>query len=451
MDHFEKDLRMTRQIAQLAAEQGGRAYFVGGCVRDHLAGRENKDIDVEIHGLTPSQTENLLDSLGSRMTIGESFGIYGLRGYHVDIALPRKETLRGSGHRDFDICVDPFIGTEKAARRRDFTVNAMMQDVLTGEIVDHFGGREDLEKGILRHVSGETFVEDPLRVLRGAQFAARFGFSVAEETMALCASMDLRHLPRERIVEELKKALLKAERPSVFFEVLRNMGHLSHWFPEAEALIGVPQNPVHHAEGDVWTHTMMVIDRAAQLRNGTEEPFGFMLAAVCHDFGKAVCTEEIGGVIHAYDHEARGLPLVEQFLQRLTGEKKLREYVCGLVELHMKPFTLAAANASVKSTNKMFDRFPDQEALIRIAEADNRGKISEHPYADHGPFLRQRLAVYREYMARPCVMGRDLIEAGLQPNDRFSDLLTLAHKLHLAGIPKDQALKQVLAEARKKR
>jgi len=121
------------------------------------------------------------------------------------------------------------------------------------------------------------------------------------------------------------------------------------------------------------------------------------------------------------------------------------------VELHMKPFTLAAANASVKSTNKMFDRFPDQEALIRIAEADNRGKISEHPYADHGPFLRQRLAVYREYMARPCVMGRDLIEAGLQPNDRFSDLLTLAHKLHLAGIPKDQALKQVLAEARKKR
>lgn len=451
MDHFEKDMQMTRRIAELAAEQGGRAYFVGGYVRDHLAGRENKDIDVEIHGLTPRQAESLLDSLGQRLTIGESFGIYGLRGYHVDIALPRKETLRGSGHRDFDVCVDPFIGTEKAAMRRDFTVNAMMQDVLTGEIVDHFGGREDLKQGILRHVSRETFVEDPLRVLRGAQFAARFEFAVAEETMALCSSMELCHLPRERITEELKKALLKAERPSVFFEVLRRMGRLTEWFPELEALIGIGQNPVHHAEGDVWTHTMMVVDQAAKLRERAENPFGFMLAAVTHDFGKAICTEEIGGVIHAYEHETKGLPLVEQFLKRLTGERKLRDYVCNLVRLHMKPFTVAAANASVKTTNKMFDQAVDPEALICIAEADNRGKISVHPSADHGGFLRQRLSVYREYMSRPSVMGRDLIEAGLNPNDRFSDLLALAHKLHLAGIPKEQALKQVLAEARKKK
>ena len=142
---------------------------------------------------------------------------------------------------------------------------------------------------------------------------------------------------------------------------------------------------------------------------------------------------------------------MEQFIKRLTGERKLRDYVCDLVRLHMKPFTLAAVNASVKSTNKMFDQTADPEALICIAEADNRGKISDHPYADHGQFLRQRLAVYREYMARPCVMGRDLIEAGLQPDGRFSDLLALAHKLHLAGVSKEQALKQVLAEAKKKK
>ena len=451
MDHFEKDLQMTRRIAEEAAARGGRAYFVGGYVRDHLAGRENKDIDVELHGLTPSQAEALLDALGERLTIGESFGIYALRGCHVDIALPRRETLRGVGHRDFDIVVDPWIGTEKAAMRRDFTVNAMMQDVLTGEILDHFGGRADLERGILRHVSRETFGEDPLRVLRGAQFAARFGFAVAEETVALCRGMNLRHLPRERVAEELKKALLKAQRPSIFFEVLREMNQLSHWFPELEALIGVPQPPQHHREGDVWTHTMMVTDAAAALREKAANPFGFMLAAVTHDFGKAVCTEEIDGVLHAYGHEEQGLPLAAQFLQRLIGEKKLLDYVCSLTALHMKPFSLAAAGAAVKSTNKMFDQAADPEGLIWLAAADNRGKISDYPYVPREEFLLERLAVYRAYMARPSVMGRDLIEAGLQPDAGFSDLLALAHKLRLAGVPKEQALKQVLAEAKKKK
>ena len=450
MDHFERDLNMARQIARLAAEQGGSAYFVGGYVRDRLQHRENKDIDMEIHGLTPQQAEALLDSLGERITIGESFGIYALRGYHIDIALPRKETLRGTGHRDFAICVDPQIGTEKAAKRRDFTVNAMLQDVLTGEVLDHFGGRADLERGILRHVSRETFGEDPLRVLRGAQFAARFSLRPAEETVALCRSLTLCHLPRERIMEELKKALLKAERPSVFFEVLRQMEQLSEWFPELEVLIGVPQPVRHHGEGDVWKHTMMVLDEAAKLRDRVENPLGLMLAALTHDFGKSVCTQVQGDEIHAYGHEKEGLPLIETFLNRLTGEHRLREYVCNLAEYHMKPFAMAAAGASVKATNKLFDRSVDPMALICLAMADNRGKISDHPYVPREEFLFERLGVYRETMARPHVMGRDLIEAGLQPDARFSDLLELAHKLRLAGIPKEQVLKQVLAEARKK-
>ncbi len=450
MDHFERDRNMARQIAQLAAEQGGRAYFVGGYVRDGLLRRENKDIDMELHGLTPQQAESLLDSLGERIAIGESFGIYALRGYHIDIALPRKETLRGTGHRDFAICVDPMIGTEKAAKRRDFTVNAMLQDILTGEILDHFGGKADLEQGILRHVSGETFGEDPLRVLRGAQFAARFGLRPAPETVELCRGLTLRHLPRERILEELKKALLQAERPSVFFEVLRQMEQLSEWFPEVEALIGVPQPKRFHGEGDVWNHTMLVLDEAAKLRDRAENPLGLMLAALTHDFGKAVCTQVNGEEIHAYGHEAEGLPLIGAFLDRLTGEHRLREYVCNLAEYHMKPFAVAAAGASVKSTNKLFDRSVDPAALICLAMADNRGMRAQQPYVPHEAFLFERLELYREMMARPCVMGRDLIEAGLQPDARFSELLELAHKLRLAGIPKEQALKQVLAEARKK-
>ena len=138
--------QMAHAIAEAVASRGGRAYYVGGFVRDALLGRENKDVDMEVHGIAPAELEEILDSLGQRMTIGESFGIYGLKGVELDIAMPRKEEARGMGHRDFQVYVDPFIGTEAAARRRDFTFNALMQDVLTGEIVDHFGGREDLQQ-----------------------------------------------------------------------------------------------------------------------------------------------------------------------------------------------------------------------------------------------------------------------------------------------------------------
>ena len=210
------DMEMAKKIAEGADTLGGCAYFVGGYVRDLILGDVGKDIDIEVHGLTPDQLKGLLDSLGQRLDIGESFGIFGLRGYNLDIAMPRKESCRGRGHRDFDVFVDPHIGTLGAAKRRDFTINAMMQNVLTGEIIDHFGGREDLKNGIIRHVNTESFAEDPLRVLRGAQFAARFGFEIAEETKALCKHMDISTLPRERIMGETQKALLKADKPSIF-------------------------------------------------------------------------------------------------------------------------------------------------------------------------------------------------------------------------------------------
>ena len=448
MGHLE-DRQMAMQIARLAAEHGGRTYYVGGFVRDALLGKENKDVDIEVHGITPHCLEEILDSLGHRMAIGESFGIFGLKGYSLDIAMPRKEEARGLGHRDFDVFVDPFIGTEAAARRRDFTINALMQDVLTGQIVDHFQGIAHLHSGVLRHVNDESFAEDPLRVLRAAQFAARFGFRVAGETIDLCRRMDLSHLPRERIEGELKKALLKAEKPSVFFEVLREMDQLDFWFPELKALIGVTQNPVFHSEGDVWTHTMMVLDEAAKLRHRAADPYWFMLAAVTHDLGKAVCTEEKDGVLHAYRHEIAGLPLAEAFLRRITRESKLISYVLNLVEYHMKPNTVAGAGSAPKVTTRMYDRSADPEGLICLALADDRGRITQAPATNHEAFLYERLEIFRELMARPYVMGRDLIEAGLKPGAEFTDILNHAHKLRLAGIPKDSALVQTLAYARK--
>ena len=444
-----QDQQMAREVARRVAEQGGRSFYVGGFVRDALLHRENKDVDMEVHGITPRQLEEILDALGQRMTIGESFGIFSLKGHSLDIAMPRKEEARGSGHKDFAVFVDPFIGTEAAARRRDFTVNALMQDVLTGEILDHFGGEADLKAGVLRHVDDNSFTEDPLRVLRAAQFAARFALQPDPQTVILCSRMPLKHLPRERVEGELKKALLKAEKPSLFFEVLREMDQLDHWFPELKALIGVAQNPRYHSEGDVWKHTMMVLDEAAKLRHRAADPLGFMLSALTHDFGKAVCTEEKDGVLHAYQHEIAGLPLAETFLRRITGETRRIEYVLNMVEYHMKPNTVAGARSAPKVTTRMFDRSVDPEGLICIALADDRGRITQVPGTDHEAFLYERLEFFRELMARPCVMGRDLIEAGLKPGVEFGEILQYAHKLRLAGIPKDSALKQTLSYARK--
>lgn len=450
MVYVDKNTDMANKIAQLVAQQGGTAYYVGGYVRDKIRQKENKDIDIEVHGIYPSQLEVILDSLGERITIGESFGIYNLKGYSLDIAMPRKEKNRGTGHKDFDVCIDPFIGTYKAAMRRDFTINALLEDILTSEVIDHFGGVDDIHNGVVRHINDITFAEDPLRVLRSAQFAARFGYSVADETIALCNRMDLAPLPKERILGEVEKALLKSDKPSVFFEVLLKMNQLSLWFPELEQTIGVQQNPKHHAEGDVWTHTMMVMDVAVRYRDKVANPLGFMLSAITHDFGKILCTEVVNGEIHAYEHETIGLPLVESFMTRLTSEKALIKYVMNLSEYHMKPNMLAADHSSIKATNKMFDRSVDPEALIYIAVSDGLGKIAPREYISYDDFFMDRLAVYREYMSRPYVMGRDLIAEGVSPSERFSEYLDFAHKLRLAGIDKENALRQTLALARKK-
>lgn len=446
MSDYEKEERLCGRIAQRVAEKGGTAYYVGGWVRDRLMGIPNKDVDMEVHGIAPAVLREILEGFGERITVGESFGVYTLKGYSIDIAMPRRETVRGLGHRDFDICVDPFAGTRAAAMRRDFTVNALMQNVLTGEIVDAFGGRDDLRQGILRHVSDASFAEDALRVLRGAQFAARFGFSVAPETAALCRKMSLRHLARERVMDEVKKALCKADKPSVFFTFLRDVDKLQDWFPELQALIGVEQPPEHHAEGDVWTHTMMVLDAAASFRDRVREPFAFMLSALCHDFGKAVCTETTDGVIHALGHETKGLPLAEAFVRRLTDAHLPMQYVRNLTEYHMKPNKMAADGASIKATNRLFDASVDPEALVYLALADGLGKLPQTTASE--AFLHERLELFKEYMKRPYVMGRDLIEAGLAPSPMFSAVLAYAHKLRLAGVDKQSALKQTLAYAK---
>ncbi|MBQ6946546.1 MAG: tRNA nucleotidyltransferase [Clostridia bacterium] len=444
-----RDRQLAREIAIKAARLGGKVYYVGGCVRDDILGRELKDVDIEVHGLPANALEQILDTLGTRIEIGKSFGVYGLKGYTLDIAMPRKESARGRGHRDFSVEVDPWVGTKEAARRRDFTIGALMKEVLNGEIIDHFGGLEDLKNGVLRHVDANSFPEDPLRVLRAAQFAARFNFTVAEETVSLCAAMDLSTLSGERVAEEIKKALLYAKTPSRFFTVLRQMGQLKGWFDELDALIGIPQNPVYHGEGDVWNHTMMVLDRAAGYRETAKHPYPFMLSALVHDFGKAATTTDKNGVLHAYDHECAGVPMVRRFLNRFTKEKELHNYVINMTELHMQPGAAAGRGDSVKSTNRLFDRSKCPEDLILLSLADNEGRIAERPQNPES-YLQERLEQYRQTMTAPFVSGKDLVEAGLHPNEQFHDILSYAHKLRLAGVGKEEALKQTLGYARQK-
>ena len=444
------DLALARQIADRVAAAGGRAYFVGGFVRDRLLGVDCKDVDIEIYGVSPQVLRGILGELGTVVDKGASFGVLGLAHTGLDIAMPRRESRTGAGHRDFDVSVDPGLSLREASMRRDFTINAMMQDVRTGELVDLWGGRADLENRVVRHVSGETFADDALRVFRAAQFAARFEAEIAPETRALCAGMDVSNLSRERVFEELGKALLKADRPSLFFRNLADMGHLTEYFPEVAQTRGVPQSPVYHPEGDVFEHTLLVLDCAAALRDQAEWPLAFMLAALCHDLGKFNATEiREDGKITAYAHPMTGVPLAEAQLGRLTGQTRLIRYVTSMVTLHMRPNALANCRSKKKKTRMLFDQSVCPFDLILLSRADASGKLDAPYDMANWDFLLERLDDYRQVMRRPMVTGQDLIQAGLKPGEDFRRLLQRARELHFSGLEKNRALRQLLAEARR--
>lgn len=442
------DFELAKQIANKVSECGGITYFVGGFVRDKLLGIDNKDIDIEVHCIQPFLLQSILSDFGEVVEQGKSFGIYRIKGYGLDISLPRTERRVGNKHTSFEVDVDPFIGAYEASKRRDFTINALMQNVLTEDIVDFWNGVDDLNNKIIRHVDEERFKEDALRVLRACRFAAKLRFTIHESTINLCKGLNLSHLSSERVFGETSNALMNSGRPSIYFEQLRKMKQLDYWFPELEKCIDVPQNTKYHQEGDVWEHTMMVIDVATRFLDEVKHPLFFMYSALCHDFGKPLCTTvDDSGNFHSYGHELKGIKPAKRFIHRLTNEKKLREYVTNMVELHQRPNRAADANSSIKSTNHMFDESICPEDLITLSHCDNLGRI---PYSyTNTHFLQDRLETYYEYMSRPFVQGRDLVEAGLKPGKNFTALLEYAHKMRLAGVSKENALRQTLAMSRK--
>ena len=406
------NIAMARRVAEAVRAAGGRTFFVGGCVRDKLLGLEIKDVDIEVHGITVRALEAVLDSLGERTAMGASFGVMGLRHYDIDIAMPRRERATGRGHKDFEVFVDPFIGCERAAKRRDFTMNALMQDALTGEILDFFGGREDLRRGVIRHVDDASFAEDPLRVFRAAQFAARFDFAVAEETVALCAGMAVDALAPERVMGELEKALMKAARPSAFFGQLRRMGRMKPWFDELEAL----------SEADL-ARTMAALDAAAGLRDDAREPLHFMLAALCL---------------------ALDAPDAQRLLARLTREVRATRYALNMSERGRAAARALASDPGEAGWMALIDAAVCPEDLPLLARANGASPDSEAG-------MRNLLALYRERMDRPFAMGRDLMAAGAKPGPRVGEALDRAHALRLAGATKAEQLAAALAFLREDR
>jgi len=424
-----------RDICQSVSNAGGRAFVVGGSVRDAILGIAAKDLDIEVYGIS---LDNLLKILEGKFRIdlvGQSFGVIKIQGLPVDISIPRRESKTGSGHRGFSISGDPSMSIGDAAARRDFTMNAMAFDPLTSELMDSYGGQADLEAGTLRHTSNR-FSEDPLRVLRAMQFAARFELTVAPETIALCRRIEPEGLPKERIFEEWKKLITRGVRPSLGLAFLKDSGWLRH-FPELKALDGCEQDPKWHPEGDVWIHTLHSMDAFAAERTGDElEDLIVGLAVLCHDIGKPMTSELIQGRIRSLRHEGAGKEPTLTFLSRLTDERALVQEVVPLVLNHMRPRVLFSAKAGNAAIRRLAQRVQRIDRLVRVSRADHKGCPLRLPDDfPAGKWLMERASELSivDSAPRPIIMGRHLIALGLEPGPQFGPILRDCYEAQLEG------------------
>lgn len=428
-------LELARAVARAVARHGGRAFLVGGSVRDRLLGRPAKDADLEVFRVEPARLAAVLGELGRVDDVGRAFGILKLTnaGVTVDVGLPRRDSKVARGHRGFDVAAVPSLSEAEACARRDLTINAMLEDPLTGLVVDPFDGAQDLRRRVLRHVS-PAFVEDPLRVLRVVQFAARFDFAIDPTTAAMCRTLDLSELPPERLWEEVKKWLLLGTRPSTGMHALEETGAIAA-FPELAALRGVPQDDNWHPEGDVFDHTALCLDHAATLRDRIPRPLVFMLAVLFHDLGKAPTTAWKTGRMRAHGHDTGGEELARTACGRLTRESGIADEVAALVRLHLRPGQLQAQGAVSDAAVRRLALEADLRMLVAVADADGRGRVlpasaggDSHWLLDHAERLRVRDAA-----PKPLLLGRHLIDLGVKPGRELGQLLAAVFERQLDG------------------
>jgi tRNA nucleotidyltransferase (CCA-adding enzyme) len=421
-----------------------RAYFVGGCVRDALLDRPGKDFDLEVFGVTYEQLQTGLRRYGRVDVVGRSFGVakLSLAGAVHDFSVPRRDSKTGPGHRGFAVEVNPDITPREAAMRRDFTLNALMYDPRSGELLDFFGGRRDLETRILRH-TGPAFVEDPLRVLRGMQFAARFELRAAPETLTLCREIagSYPELAVERVREEWFKWASRSVRPSAGLAFLSDAGWLPH-FPELASLRGVPQEPAWHPEGDVFTHTAHALDALVELpewRAADETTrIVWSLAVLTHDLGKAVCTQTVERDgrprIVSPGHERESERLAASFLERLRTPKAIADRVLPLVGQHMAHFQEVTERAVRRLARRLQ---PETVAsLCVVMTADSFGRPPLPRVVPEAVLALRRTAetlALVEAAPRPILLGRHLLALGLTPGPTVGRLAAAAFEAQLDG------------------
>lgn len=430
-----------------------RAYLVGGAVRDLVLELPSKDADIEVYGISQHVLESLLYRLFGQGVnlIGKSFCVYHVRiddDTSIDIALPRTDTATGLGHRDFEIAYDPAMPIKEAARRRDFTINAMLVDLMTGELEDPFDGLRDLEERTLRVVDAETFIEDPLRAYRALQFVARFGLALDTETERLLRNMvsqgALEQLPAERITEEVRKLIL-SPKPSMGFDVAKGIGIIARAYPELAALERTAQDPQWHPEGNVWIHTMMAVDEAAELLRDSDhadltekEKLHVMLGILCHDLGKPETSEEADGRIHAHGHEQAGVAPTKRLLARWRFHQRDERAVCAIVAEHLKPVMLSTdyqhgrlnEEQFVNALRRLLKRVhpASWKSLLTVSEADRRGR-GKNSQADQSDAMRRTISdiIIRERLdetaMRTLITGQDLLKLGMQPGPAIGALL----------------------------
>ena len=428
-------------IAERVRTAGGRALMVGGSVRDLLLGvQEVKDVDIEVYGIPPEDLKKIVGETYPFDACGLSFGVLKIQRLDIDVSLPRRESKRGEGHRGFLIDSDPFLTVKEAASRRDFTVNAMYYDPLAAAFEDPYGGVEDLKNRVLRHVSPK-FAEDPLRVLRGMQFVARFGLCPAPETVEICRGMTIEGLPPERLFGEWEKLLTKGVEIGCGLEFLRATGWV-RYFPELQALIGCRQDPEWHPEGDVWEHTKLCLDAFARHRLGDwDEDLVVGLAVLCHDFGKPATTkfDSVKGRIRSLGHDIEGKEPTLSFLRRLTNEERLLKEVPPLVKNHMRPYAMWKSQAKDSAVRRLARDVVRIDRLIRVARADEEGHPEGRTISSSGSEDLVWLAARAENLRiadaapKPILMGRHLIELGYKPSDRFKQWLDACFEAQLDG------------------
>lgn len=429
---------LIKAIVERLDQSKGRALLVGGAVRDLLLENPAKDIDIEVHGISINQLEQILKEFGHVRLVGKAFGVLRIDGLDVDWSIPRTD----SSGRKPKVEFDPHMPLEQALRRRDLTINAMAVDMVTKELQDPFNGLRDLEAGVLRVPDKQLFIEDPLRYFRVMQFIGRLQMKPDKELYELGKTMNLSGISQERIVDEFAKLCIKGTKPSLGIQWLHDTDRLKTILPEIYNTIGIEQDPEWHPEGDVYEHSKQAMDAAVNFEyESDEDKLTMVLASLCHDVGKVVATQAIDGRIRSLGHDVKGVPIAATFLDRVINTQKIKDTILKLVRHHMIPVAFVKNNAKAPAYKRLAKKLAPEtniQELTRLAYCDKSGRNPDR----QAPFevcpeelIEEFLEQAKKYgvdqtFEPPVLMGKDLL-GQVKPGPELGKLLQKAYRIQI--------------------